>query len=60
MTNYEKRWLIMNTTSAPASVQCKVEKKISKRPYIDLNSIVVEEDKVPTFEEFMAEGKMNE
>lgn len=50
----------MNTTSAPASVQCKVEKKISKRPYIDLNSIVVEEDKIPTFEEFMAEGKVNE
>ena len=53
MNNWEKRWMIMNTTSAPASVQCKVEKKISKRPYIDLSSIIVEEDNIPTFEEFM-------
>ena len=53
MNNWKKRWMIMNTTSAPASVQCKVEKKISKRPYIDLSSIIVEEDNIPTFEEFM-------
>lgn len=53
------RYVIMNTTTAPANVWCKVEKKISKRPMIDLDSIEVEENIVPTFEELMQEANPN-
>lgn len=57
MTNYEKRQLIMATANSPAYIQCKVQKIVEKRPLIDLSQIKIEEDKVPTFEEFMAEGE---
>lgn len=53
------RYVIMNTTTAPASVWCKVEKKINKRPMIDLNSIELVEDTAPTFKDFMEEANSN-
>lgn len=52
-SNQWKRYLVMNTTTAPAAVQCKVEKEVSKRPLIDLASIPIEENHIPTFEEIM-------
>lgn len=51
--NQWKRYIIMNTTSAPATVQCKVEKIVSKRDLIDLSTIPV--DKEITFEEIIKE-----
>lgn len=53
------RYVIMNTTTAPANVWCKVEKKVSKRPMIDLNSIELVEDTVPKFKDFMEEANSN-
>lgn len=53
--NQWKRYIIMNTTSAPATVQCKVEKIVSKRDLIDLSTIPV--DKEITFEEIIKEMK---
>lgn len=32
-----------------------IEQELSKRPHIDLSSIEIEEDKVPTFKELMEE-----
>lgn len=52
------RYVIMNTTTAPANVWCKVEKKVSKRPMIDLNSIELV-DTAPTFKDFMEEANSN-
>ena len=48
-----KRYVVMNTTSAPAAVQIKVEKIVSKRELIDLSTIPM--DKELTFEEVMKE-----
>ena len=54
MTNAWKRYLILNTTTAPASVVCKVEKIVSEMKPIDLNTIVEEEEK--SFEEIVQEA----
>lgn len=52
------RYLIMNTTTAPASVQGIVEKKISRPAPIDLNEVLEQEAyECPTFKELM-EGKI--
>lgn len=51
--NQWKRYIVMNTRSAPVTVQCKVEKIVSKRELIDLSTIPIEEDHIPTFEEIM-------
>lgn len=40
---------------APSTLMA-AEQELSKRPHIDLSSIEIEEDKVPTFKELM-EGK---
>lgn len=55
-----KRQLIMATKNSPAYIQCKVQKIVEKRPLIDLSQIKIEEDRVPTFEELMAEGIGND
>lgn len=61
MNNEWKRHLILNTTTAPVSVKCKVERMVSKLEPIDLNSIVPEETpKMKSFEELMQEAKVNE
>lgn len=61
MNNEWKRYLILNTTTAPVSVKCKVERMVSKLEPIDLNSIVPEEPpKMKSFEELMQEAKVNE
>ena len=61
MNNEWKRYLILNTTTAPVSVKCKVERMVSKLEPIDLNSIAYEEPpKFKSFEEFMQEAKVNE
>lgn len=51
--NEWKRYLIMNTANSPAIAQQKVEKIVSKRELIDLNSIECDDYKIPTFEELM-------
>lgn len=61
MTNEWKRYLIMNTKTAPVPAQCILEKQISKRPLIDINAILAEpEETYPSFEEIMKEAKVNE
>lgn len=52
--NQWKRYLVMNTVSAPATVQCKVEKIVSKRELIDLSTILM--DKEITFKFVIEEG----
>ena len=49
--NQWKRYIVMNTVSAPATVQCKVEKIVSKRELIDLSTIPMDEEL--TFEKVM-------
>lgn len=39
---------------APSTLMA-AEQELSKRPHIDLSSIEIEEDKVPTFKELMEE-----
>lgn len=51
--NEWKRYLITNTANSPAIAQQKVEKIVSKRELIDLNSIECDDYKMPTFEELM-------
>ena len=52
-----KRWVVMNTTSAPSTVLGKVVKIVEKR-IIDLNTI--EPDEEIKFEDIVKEGKVNE
>ena len=49
-----RRYVIMNTTTAPAYLQCKVEKIASKLTPIDLSTIVEEEEK--SIEEIVQEA----
>lgn len=55
--NQWKRYVVMNTVSAPATVQCKVERIVSKRELIDLSTILM--DKEITFEFVIEEGMNN-
>ena len=51
--NQWKRYIIINTASAPVTVQCEVEKILNKRELIDLSTIPMDEE--ITFEEIMEE-----
>lgn len=55
--NNYKRWIVMNTTSAPSTVQGKVVKIVEKR-IIDLNTI--EPDEEIKFEDIMREENSND
>lgn len=55
--NQWKRYVVINTVSVPATVQCKVEKIVSKRELIDLSTILM--DKEITFEFVIKEGMNN-
>lgn len=45
-------YLNENDNIAPLTLMA-AEQELSKRPHIDLSSIEIEEDKVPTFKELM-------
>lgn len=47
-------YLNENDDVAPLTLMA-AEQELSKRPHIDLSSIEIEEDKVPTFKELMEE-----
>lgn len=48
------RYLIMNTTTAPATTQCILERRISRPAPISLDEVLKQKvDECPTFEEAM-------
>lgn len=58
LDNKWRRYIIMNTTTAPAYLQGKIEKRLERPTPLDLNEVLKDcEQTCPTFEELMKEVK---